>query len=89
MASEAAADTPVEDISFAGVVKVTLAFSSASLHASRRARRQLHQKMLRQIARQTNHHPFGRIEPRRLRRNPIRYPFLQEPRWKARLKCLS
>jgi len=87
--SAAATDTPVEDISFAGAVKVTLAFSSAILHASRRARRQLHQKMLRQIARQTNHHPFGRVEPRRIRRNPVRYPFLQEPRWKARLKCLS
>jgi len=87
--SAAAMDTPVEDISFAGAVKVTLAFSSAILHAPRRARRQLHQKMLLQIARQLNHHPFGRVEPRRLRRNPVRYPFLQEPRWKARLKCLS
>lgn len=87
--SAAATDTPVEDISFAGAVKVTLAFSPAILHVCRSARRQLHQKMLRQIARQTNHHPFGRVEPRRLRRNPIRYPFLQEPRWKARLKCLS
>ena len=87
--SAIATDTPVEDISFAGAVKVTLAFSSAILHASRRTRRRLHQKMLRQIARQTNHHPFGRVEPRRIRRNPVRYPFLQEPRWKARLKCLS
>jgi hypothetical protein len=87
--SAATTDTPVEDISFAGAVKVTLAFSSSILHASRRVRRQLHHKMLLQIVRQTNHHPFGRAEPRRLRRNPVRYPFLQEPRWKARLKCLS
>ena len=87
--SAATTDTPVEDISFAGAVKVTLAFSSSILTAPRRVRRQLHHKMLLQIARQTNHHPFGRIEPRRLRRNPVRYPFLQEPRWKARLKCLS
>jgi hypothetical protein len=87
--SAAATDTPVETISFAGAVKVTLAFSSAILHAPRHVRRRLHQKMLRQIARQTNHHPPGRVEPRRIKRNPVRYPFLQEPRWKARLKCLS
>jgi len=87
--SAAATDTPAEEISFAGAVKVVLAFSSAILHASRRVRRQLHHKMLLQIARQTNHHPFGRVEPRRIKRNPARYPFLQEPRWKARLKCLS
>ena len=87
--SAATTDTPVQDISFAGAVKVTLAFSSAILYAPRCARRRLHQKMLRQIARQTNHHPFGRVEPRRIRRNPVRYPFLREPRWKARLKCLS
>ena len=87
--SAAATDTPVEDISFAGAVKVTLAFSPAILHAPRHARRQLHEKMLRQIARQTNHHPFGRVAPRCIRRNRVRYPFLQGPRWKARLKCLS
>jgi hypothetical protein len=87
--SASATDTPAADISFAGAVKVTLAFSWAFLHASPRARRQLHQKMLRQIARQTNHHPAGRVEPRRIRRNRVRYPFLQEPRWKSRLKCLS
>jgi hypothetical protein len=87
--SAAAADTPAEDISFAGAVKVVLAFSSSFLHAPRRVRRQLYHKMLLQIARQTNHHPLGRVEPRRIRRNPIRYPYLQEPRWKARLKCLS
>jgi hypothetical protein len=87
--SAAATDTPAEDISFAGAVKVTLAFSSAILHAPRRMRRQLRHKMMLQIARQTNHHPLGRIEPRRIRRNPVRYPFLQGPRWKARLKCLS
>jgi len=87
--SAATTNTPVEDISFAGAVKVTLAFSCTILHASGRARRQLYRKMLRQIARQTNHHPSGRVEPRRIRRNRVRYPFLQQPRWKARLECLS
>ena len=87
--SAEATDTLAEDISFAGAVKVVLAFSAALLHAPRRVRRHLHHKMLLQIARQTNHHPFDRIEPRRIRRNPVRYPFLQESRSKARLKCLS
>lgn len=82
-------DTPVEDISFAGAVKVVLAFSSALLHAPRHLRRQLHQKMLFQIARHTNHHPFGRVEPRLVKRRTRPYGYLKEPRWKARLKCLS
>jgi hypothetical protein len=82
-------DTPPEDVSFAGAVKVILAFSPALLHASRRLRRQLHQKMLVQIARQTNHHPFGRVEPRLIKRRTRPYGYLREPRWKARLKCLS
>jgi hypothetical protein len=87
--SAASTDTPVEDISFAGAVKVVLAFSASILHAPRRVRRQLHHKMLLQIARQTNHHPFGRVEPRLIKRCPVRYCYLREPRWRARLKCLS
>jgi hypothetical protein len=82
-------DTPAEDISFAGAVKVALAFSAPILYASGRRRRQLHHKMLLQIARQTNHHPFGRVEPRLLKRQTRTYSYLKEPRWKARLKCLS
>jgi hypothetical protein len=87
--SAAVTDTPAQDISFAGGVKVILAFSPAIVRAPQRVRRKLRYKMLLQIAGQTNHHPFGRVEPRRVRRNVVRYPFLQEPRWKARLKCLS
>jgi len=87
--SAQATDTSAEDISFAAAVKTVLAFSSAMLHASRPVRRQLHNKMLLQIARQTNHHPFDRVEPRLIKRDPVRYAYLREPRWKARLKCLS
>jgi hypothetical protein len=87
--SAATAQKPAQTISFAGAVKVVLAFSPTLLHARRHERRLVHHKMLLQIARQTNHHPAGRVEPRRIRRNPVRYPFLQEPRWKARLRCLS
>lgn len=87
--SAQAAQTPAQAISFAGAVKVILAFSPALLHAPRHERPLVHHKMLLQIARQTNHHPPNRTEPRRIRRNPVRFPFLQEPRWKARLKGLS
>lgn len=82
-------DTPPSDISFAGAVKVVLAFSPAFLHATGTDRRQLYHKMLLHIARQTNHHPFGRVEPRLIKREPVRFAYLREPRWKARLKCLS
>jgi len=87
-ASEAT-QTPSGDISFAGAVKVVLAFSGALLHATAATRRPLRDKMLFQIARQTNHHPFGRVEPRLLKRETARFAYLREPRWKARRKCLS
>jgi hypothetical protein len=82
-------DTPAKDISFAGAVKTVLAFSSALAWANRRQRLALRRQMLDHIAGQTNHHPFGRAEPRRIKRDPIRYPFLQTTRAKARLMCLS
>jgi IS4 transposase len=81
--------TPSEDISFAGAVKVVLAFSSAMLHAPEPLRRALRDKMLLHIARQTNHHPFDRVEPRLIKRELARFAYLRGPRWKARLKCLS
>ena len=81
--------TPSNDISFAGAVKVVLAFSAAMLHATFTARRQLRDKMLLHIARQTNHHPFDRVEPRLIKRELVRFAYLRGPRWKARLKCLS
>ena len=80
---------PSGDISFAGAVKVVLAFSAALLHATGRIRELLEQKMLLQIARQTNHHPFDRVEPRLIKRDLVRFAHLREPRRKARLKCLS
>ena len=66
-----------------------LAFSGPLRQSSPAARHRLHQQMLLHIARQTNHHPFGRIEPRLLKRETARFAYLREPRWKARLKCLS
>lgn len=88
---EAAAttQTPVHDISFAGTVKTVLAFSCSLQHCTGTDRRRLYQRMLLHIARQRNHHPFDRIEPRLIKREVARYAYLREPRWKARLKCLS
>jgi hypothetical protein len=65
------------------------AFSSALHHSTGAMRRRLHNKMLFQIARQTNHHPFDRVEPRLIKRELVRFGYLREPRWKARQKCLS
>jgi hypothetical protein len=82
-------NTPADDISFAGAVKTVLAFSWALRHAQHRSRNRLYDRMLRHIARQRNHHPFDRVEPRLVKREPVRFGYLREPRWKARLKCLS
>jgi hypothetical protein len=82
-------DTPPGDISFAGAVKTALAFSGPLRESCPSARQTLRLQMLRHIARHVNHHPFGRVEPRLLKRETARFAYLREPRWKARLKCLS
>ena len=81
--------TPARDISFAGAVKTVMAFSPALRHATPQQRANVFTRMLQHIARQTNHHPFDRVEPRLIKRELVRYAYLREPRWKARLKCLS
>jgi hypothetical protein len=87
--SAAATQTPVQDISFAGAVKTVLAFSEAIRHADTDQTRTLYAQMLHHIARQINHHPFCRVEPRLIKRETARFAYLREPRWKARQKCLS
>lgn len=81
--------TPARDISFAGAVKTVVAFSPSLRHATPTAWCKVYQQMLRHIARQTNHNPFDRVEPRLIKREVARFAYLREPRWKARLKCLS
>lgn len=85
----AATLTPARDISFAGAVKTVVAFSPALRQAAPAEWAKVYDQMLRHIARQTNHHPFDRVEPRLLKRELARFAYLREPRWKARLKCLS
>jgi hypothetical protein len=84
-----ASGVPVGDISFAAAVKVAVAFSQTLPLMSPAERSAMRQKMLRLIARQRNHHPFGRVEPRKVKRDRRRYPFLKEPREVARAKCLT
>ena len=82
-------DTPADRISFADAVKTVLAFSTALRQASPARRGRLYDAMLRQIARRTNRHRPGRVEPRLIKREPVRFPYLRIPRDKARQECLS
>ena len=82
-------DTPSQDISFSVAAKTILAFSHELAYARGQRRRALLCAMLRHIARNTNHHPFGRVEPRMIKRDPVRYDTLRMPRDIARLKCLT
>lgn len=82
-------DTPSENISFAAATKTVLAFSHELARTRGRPRRDLFHAMLRHIARQTNHNPFGRTEPRLIKRDPVRYGCLRIHREEARLKCLT
>ena len=77
------------DISFAGAVKVAVAFSQTLPFASGAAREALREKVLDLIARQVNRHPFNRVEPRKVKRDRRRYPYLKEPRAVAREQCLT
>lgn len=79
--SAAATLTPARDISFAGAVKTVVAFSPSLRHASPTDWPKVYGQMLLHIARQTNHHPFDRVEPRLIKREVARYAYLREPRW--------
>ena len=82
-------ETPSEKISFAGAAKTVLAFSHEMMHARGQRRVELLVAMLDHIARQKHHHPPDRVEPRCIRRDPVRYDILRIPRNEARLKCLT
>jgi len=82
-------NTPSDDISFAAAAKTILAFSHELARTCGRARRRLFEALLSHIARQTNHHPFDRVEPRLVKRDPVRYGYLRIPRAQARQLCLT
>jgi hypothetical protein len=83
------ADVPAEKISFAGAIKVVLAFSHTLACVAGPRRQKLYRMMLDCIARWQNHHPRGRSEPRAVKRDRRRYRFLKESREEARNKCLT
>lgn len=76
-------------ISFSGAIKYVLAFSTLLRLTPITHRVAIYSKMLRAIARQTNLHRPGRVEPRLVKRDRRRYGFLKEPRHIARERCLS
>jgi len=82
-------NVPAGDISFACAVKIVVAFSQTLPLTAPSQRPALRDKMLKLIAAQRNHHPFGRVEPRKVKRDRCRYPYLKEPRAVARQKCLT
>ncbi|MGB2823882.1 MAG: IS4 family transposase [Phycisphaerae bacterium] len=82
-------ETPADRISFAGAVKAVLSFSTCLRHAPPPQRHHLYKLMLEHIASNTNRYRPGRMEPRRVKRDPVRYPFLTTTREKARQECLS
>ena len=76
--------TPADRISFAGAIKTILAFSSRLQAAEGSARIRLYHRMLDHLARNTNLHRPGRVEPRLVKRDRRRYGFLKIPRQQAR-----
>lgn len=82
-------DTPADRISFASAVREIVAFSGRLRIATGLERERIYDRMLGTIARHTNPDRPGRVEPRRVKRDPVRYPFLTIPREEARRKCLS
>jgi hypothetical protein len=82
-------ETSAGKISFAGAAKTILAFSHELTHVTGQARKVVFQAMLRHIARHTNHHPPDRVEPRAVKRDPVRYNFLRIPRSEARRQGLT
>ena len=82
-------NVPARDISFACAVKIAVAFSQTLPLTAPSQRPALREKMLNLIAAQRNHHPFGRVEPRKVKRDRRRYSYLKESRAVARKKCLT
>jgi len=84
-----AAQTPSDRISFADAIKAVLAFSATLRYADPLRRPILYRFMLGQIARRRNRYRPGRVEPRLVKREPVRFAYLRIPRDEARQQCLS
>ena len=80
-------EAPPDRISFAGAVKIVLAYSLPLRLAGSAQRQTIYARMLREIARCRNPLRPGRVEPRMVKRNRTYYPHLKIPRVLAREKC--
>lgn len=82
-------DTPVERISFARAISVIEEYSAPLRYCPASQRRQVYRQMLERLASHTNPYRPGRVEPRQIKRDPVRYPYMRKSRQEARLECLS
>jgi len=81
--------TPPDRVSFTGAVRTIVAFSPVLRLADEVQRVGLYVRMLRHIRTDVNLYRPNRIEPRLVKRDPVRYHFLMISRDEARQKCLS
>lgn len=81
--------TPAERISFARAIGVIQEYAAPLKYCPPNQREKVYREMLERIASHANRYRPDRIEPRQIKRDPVRYPFLTQPRQKARLECLS
>jgi hypothetical protein len=81
--------TPPDRISFARAIGVIEEYSIRLRYCRRSQRQELYCQMLERIASHTNPYRPGRIEPRQVKRDRVRYPHLRKPRQQARQECLS
>jgi len=81
--------TPVDRISFARAIGVIEEYSQSLRYCPRSERKKLYREMLERIASHTNLYRPGRVEPRQIKRDPVRYPHMRKSRHEARQECLS
>lgn len=80
---------PADRISFIGAARTIVAFSRRLLETSGLQHVGVYARMLHFILHQTNPNRPNRVEPRLVKREPVRYAYLRIPRDEARQKCLS
>jgi hypothetical protein len=80
---------PADRISFIGAARTLLLFSPILRFTQGAERVRIYEHMLARIRADTNPLRPNRIEPRLIKREPVRYAYLRTSRAQAREKCLS
>jgi hypothetical protein len=80
---------PADRVSFIGAARTIVAFGRRLLETSGLEHVGLYARMLHFILYQTNPHRPNRVEPRLIKREPVRFAYLRIPRDEARRKCLT